>query len=87
MLASIGAATSRGLLVKGGKYLELLSRADVLLIDKTRTVTADRLHITDVIAQPGSSAHEILRLAGSCERYSEHPLAEAVRQHVEALFR
>lgn len=41
MLASIGAATSRGLLVKGGKYLELLSRADVLLIDKTRTVTAD----------------------------------------------
>lgn len=46
MLASIGAATSRGLLVKGGKYLELFSRADVLLIDKTRTVTADRLHIT-----------------------------------------
>jgi Cu+-exporting ATPase len=85
MLASIGAAASRGLLVKGGKYLELLSRADVLLIDKTGTVTAGRPHITDVIAQPGSSAHEILWLAGSCERYSEHPLAEAVRQYVEAL--
>jgi len=76
MLASIGAAASRGLLVKGGKYLELLSHADVLLIDKTGTVTAGRPHITDVIAQPGSSAHDILRLAGSCERYSEHLLMD-----------
>ncbi len=84
MLASIGAAASRGLLVKGGKYLELLSRADVLLIDKTGTVTAGRPHMTDVIALAGSSTHEVLRLAGSCERYSEHPLAEAVRQSVEA---
>lgn len=84
MLASIGAAASLGLLVKGSKYLELLSRADVLLIDKTGTVTAGRPHITDVIALLGSSTHEILRLAGSCERYSEHPVAEAVRQHVEA---
>jgi Cu+-exporting ATPase len=69
MLASIGAAASRGLLVKGGKYLELLSHADVLLIDKTGTITTGQPKITDVLA-----------LAASVERDSEHPLAEAVRQ-------
>ena len=80
MLASIGAAASRGLLVKGGKYLELLARADVLLIDKTGTITSGRPEITDVIALPGSTEVEILTLAASAERYSEHPLAEAVRR-------
>src|SRR6266849_1039807 len=84
MLASIGAAASRGLLVKGGKYLELLSRADVLLIDKTGTITAGRPQITDTVALTGYSQDEVLTLAASAERYSEHPLAEAVRQAAEA---
>jgi len=83
MLASIGAAASRGLLVKGGKYLELLSRADVLLIDKTGTITAGRPQITDIVALPGYSQDEVLTLAASAERYSEHPLAEAVRRMAE----
>src|SRR5216683_2783016 len=80
MLASIGAAASRGLLVKGGKYLELLARAEVLLIDKTGTITAGRPQITDVNALPGHTEAEVLTLAASAERYSEHPLAEAVRE-------
>src|SRR5713226_7650450 len=84
MLASIGAAASRGLLVKGGKYLELLSRADVLLIDKTGTITAGRPQITDVVALNGHAQTDILTLAASAERYSEHALAEAVRQAAEA---
>ena len=84
MLASIGAAASRGLLVKGGKYLELLSRADVLLIDKTGTITVGRPRITDVVALNGHAQTDILTLAASAERYSEHPLAEAVRQAAEA---
>lgn len=84
MLASIGAAASRGLLVKGGKYLELLSRADVLLIDKTGTITAGRPQITDIVPLPGYSENEVLTLAASAERYSEHPLAEAVRQAARA---
>jgi Cu+-exporting ATPase len=80
MLASIGAAASRGILVKGGKYLESLSHADVLLIDKTGTITTGRPQITDVIALAGHSQDEVLTLAASVERDSEHPLAEAVRQ-------
>ena len=79
MLASIGAGAKRGLLIKGGKYLELLARADVLLIDKTGTLTLGKPQVTDVIALNGLPESEILALAASAERYSEHPLAEAVR--------
>lgn len=82
MLASIGAGARRGLLIKGGRYLELLACADVLLIDKTGTLTLGKPRITDVeVADAEIEEHksEILRLAASAERYSEHPLAEAVR--------
>jgi P-type Cu+ transporter len=111
MLASIGAAARRGLLIKGGKYLEVLARADVLLIDKTGTITLGKPQITEIIAEEelGAKNYElgirekgtqslipssqlaveysqltnqqqsILQLAASAERYSEHPLAAAVR--------
>jgi Cu+-exporting ATPase len=91
MLASIGAGARKGLMIKGGKYLELLAQAEVLLIDKTGTLTLGKPEIIDVeVLQPVlSSGFErqeevdpslaLLRLAASAERYSEHPLAEAVR--------
>jgi Cu+-exporting ATPase len=79
VLASIGAAARRGLLIKGGKYLEALARADVVLIDKTGTVTLGRPRITDVVPLDGRSQDDVIALAASTERYSEHPLAEAVR--------
>ena len=49
MLASIGAAAKHGLLIKGGKYLEVLAKADVLLIDKTGTLTLGKPQITEII--------------------------------------
>ena len=79
MLASIGASAKRGLLIKGGKYLELLARADVLLVDKTGTLTLGQPQVTDVVSLNGLPRTELLSLAASAERYSEHPLAEAVR--------
>jgi len=84
MLASVGAAAKRGLLIKGGKYLETLARADVLLIDKTGTLTLGKPQLTDVIALNGLSEDAALALAASAERYSEHPLAEAVRAGARA---
>jgi Cu+-exporting ATPase len=84
MLASIGMGAQRGLLIKGGKYLELLARADVLLIDKTGTVTLGRPQITDIVPLDDRTPDDLLRLAASCERYSEHPLAEAVRREAVA---
>jgi Cd2+/Zn2+-exporting ATPase/Cu+-exporting ATPase len=98
MLASIGAGARHGLLIKGGKHLEALSRADVLLIDKTGTLTLGKpkiMEIVDLRAQlkvldQSLSADyqstllnqlpDILLMTASAERYSEHPLAEAVRQ-------
>ena len=84
MLASIGASAKRGLLIKGGKYLEMLARADVVLVDKTGTLTLGEPQITDVVPLNGLSASDILSLAASAERYSEHPFAEAVRTAARA---
>ena len=79
MLASIGTAAGEGLLIKGGKYLEALAQADVLLLDKTGTLTLGTPRITQVTPLNGVAEDDILRLAASAERYSEHPLADAVR--------
>ena len=80
MLASVGASARQGLLIKGGKYLETLARADVLLVDKTGTLTLGQPQVSDVFSLNGLSRSEVLTLAASAERYSEHPLAEAVRE-------
>lgn len=82
MLASVGAAARRGVMIKGGKYLELLARAEVVLIDKTGTLTLGRPEIADrwVVDPVLFDEQQILSYAASAERYSEHPLAEAVRE-------
>ncbi len=79
MLASIGTAARRGLLIKGGAYIEALARADVVLVDKTGTFTAGRPSVAEIVALDGSEPDEVLRLAASAERDSEHPLAAAIR--------
>jgi Cu+-exporting ATPase len=80
LLASIGAAARRGLLIKGGRVLETLARADVLLVDKTGTLTLGRPQITDILVLDRRPQDEFLALVAAAERYSEHPLAEAVRR-------
>jgi P-type Cu+ transporter len=79
MLASIGAAARRGLLIRGGAYIEALARADVLLLDKTGTCTVGRPVAADIVALDGTSADEVLRLAACAEHDSEHPIAAAIR--------
>jgi len=92
ILASIGAGAKKGIVIKGGRYLEILDRAKVLLIDKTGTLTAGKPWIIDIEPLKGeselgelktatgglSSRQSLLLLAASAERYSEHPLAQAV---------
>ncbi len=79
ILASVGAGAKRGLLIKGGKFLEELARADVVLLDKTGTLTFGRPEVTDIVAEPRVGESELLAVTAAAERYSEHPLAEAVR--------
>ncbi len=99
MLASIGAGAKHGLLIKGGKYLEVLASADVLLIDKTGTLTLGQPQIVKVMVNDQgwrlvdtvevktlpTGNFEFIHLAAAAERYSEHPLAEAVRRLSEEL--
>lgn len=80
LLAAIGSNARNGLLIKGGKYIELLSKADVMLLDKTGTLTFGRPEITDIIPLNGISKGELLIQAAAAERYSEHPLGEAIIQ-------
>jgi Cu+-exporting ATPase len=80
MLATIGAAAKQGILIKGGKYVETLARADVLLLDKTGTLTLGKPQLTDVVPLDGLSPTDVLTLTASVERDSEHPLAEAIRR-------
>lgn len=86
LLASIGSCARRGLLIKGGKHIEQLSKADVLLIDKTGTLTFGRPEITDIITFNGVSKGELMILAAGAERYSEHPLAGAVVETAQNMF-
>jgi Cd2+/Zn2+-exporting ATPase/Cu+-exporting ATPase len=80
MLASIGAAAKQGLLIKGGRHLEALARADVLLVDKTGTLTLGTPEITDIVPLGNGTDDDLLACAAAAERDSEHPLAEAVRR-------
>ena len=78
VLASVGSAARRGLLVKGGKYLEALDRTDVVLVDKTGTLTLGEPVVTDVIPFEDLGEAEVLSLAAAVEIGSEHPLARAI---------
>nr|WP_231296213.1 cation-translocating P-type ATPase [Rhodothermus marinus] len=80
VLAAIGAAARQGVVIKGGRYLEALARADVVLIDKTGTLTLGRPRLTDLVPLNGQSADKLLALAAAAEYASEHPLAEAIRE-------
>ncbi len=78
ILGGIGRAARGGAIVKGGRYLELLGRVDTVVLDKTGTVTFGNAAVVAVEPVAGSSSADLLAVAGSAERRSEHPLAGAV---------
>jgi Cd2+/Zn2+-exporting ATPase len=81
ILSAIGGAARRGVLFKGGVYLEQLASVTVVAIDKTGTLTVGKPRVTDVVAAEGEDETAMLRLAASVEAKSEHPLARAIVQH------
>lgn len=78
IVSAIGAATRNGILVKGGAALEDMSRVSTIAMDKTGTLTLGRPSVTAVIPFGGRSTSDVLAMAASAERSSEHPLARAV---------
>ena len=70
----IGCASRRGILVKGGNYMEALASAQIVAFDKTGTLTTGKLSVTAVHPE-ALSAEDVLYYAAQCERYSTHPIA------------
>ena len=76
--AAIGNASSKGALVKGGKYIEALARIKAIALDKTRTITFGNPIVSDVVPLNGTSREELLACTSGAEIFSEHPLAQAI---------
>lgn len=87
VLAAIGAAARQGVLIKGGRYLEALARADVVLIDKTGTLTLGRPQLSEIVPLNSYPPDVLLTLAAAAEYASAHPLAEAIRTAARAVCR
>ena len=82
--SGIGAASKNGVLIKGGNYLEALAKADVFAFDKTGTLTKGDLTVSRVYTYGGYGEDEVLSLAAACEKYSVHPIAQAIKESAQA---
>jgi cation-transporting P-type ATPase C len=80
--AAIAAAAKKGILVKGGNYIEALAEADTLVLDKTGTLTVGVPQISFIRTVEGVSEKETVLLAASAEMHSVHPLAVAIQKYV-----
>ncbi|MEI7451586.1 MAG: heavy metal translocating P-type ATPase [Candidatus Falkowbacteria bacterium] len=81
LMVGTGKGAEYGVLVKGGEPLEAACHIDVVVFDKTGTLTNGKPEVTDVITFAHTKHEEILAVAASLEKLSEHPLAEAIYSH------
>ncbi len=78
LMVGIGKGAENGILIRSGDALETAHRIDTVVLDKTGTVTRGKPSLTDITAFEGYTEDEVLRLAASAEKGSEHPLGEAI---------
>lgn len=78
IMVGVGRGAQAGVLVKNAEALERMERVDTLVVDKTGTLTEGKPKVVSIVAAAGFDENEILRLAASVERASEHPLADAI---------
>src|SRR6266436_2473061 len=78
ILAGIGSAARRGIIVKGGLYLEKLADIDTIVLDKTGTLTMGIPEVTGILVANGATENEVLQNAAIAEQHSEHPIGEAI---------
>lgn len=81
--ASIGAAAKKGILVKGGNYIEALAETDTVVLDKTGTITVGVPQVAKIYTANNVEEKEMLLLAASAEQHSVHPLAVAIHKYVK----
>ena len=76
----IGGASARGILVKGGNYLELLAKTSVVVFDKTGTLTRGEFALSSLHPAPEVDGDRLLEIAALAESYSNHPIAQSLRR-------
>jgi Cu+-exporting ATPase len=83
VMVGTGRGAEVGVLIRGGEALETVQKVSTVVLDKTGTITEGRPDVTDVFTSEGFEEDEVLRLAASVERASEHPLGEAFVRRAE----
>ncbi len=83
IMTATGRGAQAGVLIKNAEALERFEKVDTLIVDKTGTLTEGKPRLVAVLPEPGHNEAEVLRLAASLERGSEHPLAEAIVRGAE----
>jgi len=78
LVAGVGKAAEHGVLIRNGEALQTASKLQVIVLDKTGTITKGKPELTDVIAAPGFERDDVLEHAAAADRGSEHPLAAAI---------
>jgi Cu+-exporting ATPase len=78
IMVGVGRGAQAGVLIKNAEALERMERIDTLVVDKTGTLTEGKPKLVSIVAAPGRAEGELLRLAASLEKASEHPLALAI---------
>ena len=76
----IGAASKRGVLVKGSNYLEALNKVSVVVFDKTGTLTKGVFKVVDITVEFGFTKEQVLEYAAQAESYSNHPIAKSIQE-------
>jgi Cu+-exporting ATPase len=83
IMVGVGRGAEAGVLIKNAEALERMEKVDTLVVDKTGTLTAGKPSVVAIEVAEGFAEEEILRIAASLERTSEHPLAQAIVQAAE----
>jgi heavy metal translocating P-type ATPase len=78
IIGAISLSARRSIIIKNQTVLEQIGNCTTLIFDKTGTLTYGRPELTEVICAPGVSQHDVLRTVASLERYSKHPLSQAI---------
>ncbi|SFI61967.1 heavy metal translocating P-type ATPase [Thermoflavimicrobium dichotomicum] len=84
IMAGSGRAAELGILFKGGEHLETTQQINTVILDKTGTITHGKPKLTDLIAATGFPEETFLKLVGAAEKSSEHPLAQAILEGIQA---
>ncbi|MBR9683917.1 heavy metal translocating P-type ATPase [Candidatus Woesearchaeota archaeon] len=84
IMVGTGKGAKQGILIKGGEALETAHKLKCVVFDKTGTITKGKPEVTDLVLSKGVSEKKLLELAGSIEKHSEHPLAEAIVNKAKA---